>query len=139
MRLVASYSDFSKMTPTNLSIVFAPNLVNAEITLDPNLNKVVEQMVLLYDDVFADVERRRLEKKRSLFKQVEEQKRSQKEINERLMKKESEFTAAAGSGTTAPRFFFLPIFFPLFSFFWTSPFLTLSFTALQTKSLSKAI
>ena len=40
MRLVASYSDFSKMNPTNLSIVFAPNLVSAEITLDPNLNKV---------------------------------------------------------------------------------------------------
>ena len=62
-------------------------------------------MVWFYDDVFGNVEKKRLAKKREEFKQVEEKKRSQQAITERLMKeKENEFVSSAGT-TSSPRFF----------------------------------
>ena len=67
MRVVASYSQFSKMTPSNLAIVFGPNIMQPSSSLDASVNVVMEELIVHYDFIFRKVERMREEVKRERF------------------------------------------------------------------------
>jgi hypothetical protein len=70
MRVVASYSQYSKMTPSNLAIVFGPNIMQPTSSLDPSVNVVMEELIVHYDFIFRKVEKMRLDIKRARYQEI---------------------------------------------------------------------
>lgn len=94
LNLVASHSSTNKMTPHNLTILFAPNMLRAK-DQSPlaigNLQKtydIVETLMENYEQIFSEIEKERIEKQENWVLNQETELRMKKkkveEISERL-------------------------------------------------------
>jgi hypothetical protein len=79
LRIISLYSDYSKMTPSNLAIVFAPNLMQTSDNLDCTVNLVMEEMITKYDEIFRPIEKMRLKLKKERFEELKKEKTASNE------------------------------------------------------------
>eukprot|EP00211_Chloroparvula_japonica_P000787 CAMPEP_0119125956 /NCGR_PEP_ID=MMETSP1310-20130426/5051_1 /TAXON_ID=464262 /ORGANISM="Genus nov. species nov., Strain RCC2339" /LENGTH=1050 /DNA_ID=CAMNT_0007116077 /DNA_START=84 /DNA_END=3236 /DNA_ORIENTATION=+ len=95
VRVVGCYSEWSKMSKHNIAIVFGPNLLESPNPLDPGalqvVYKVLEEMMEYYDDLFLDVEKERMNRKRSKMQLVQEELEKNAAAREQMEQKQREF------------------------------------------------